>query len=52
MGVAGVAGAADGAALLLKLEEAARERGCEFVLLDTLGFQVRPFYESNGYRLQ
>ncbi|GGX81952.1 GNAT family N-acetyltransferase [Vogesella alkaliphila] len=41
-----------GQQLLLKLEEAACERGCEFVLLDTLGFQARPFYESNGYQMQ
>lgn len=41
-----------GQKILLKLEQAARERGCEFVLLDTLNFQARPFYENNGYQLQ
>lgn len=41
-----------GTKLLTALESAARERGCKYVLLDTLGFQARGFYEKHGYRVQ
>ncbi|MBO1108278.1 GNAT family N-acetyltransferase [Plesiomonas shigelloides] len=39
-----------GKQLLLAMEQAARERGCRFALLDTFSFQARPFYEKQGYR--
>lgn len=38
--------------ILTMLEQAAKKRGCEFALLDTLNFQARPFYEKYGYKLQ
>ncbi|MDN0081845.1 GNAT family N-acetyltransferase [Crenobacter sp. SG2305] len=41
-----------GSRVLQALEGRACERGCRFVLLDTLGFQARPFYERHGYRVE
>lgn len=41
-----------GTQILEKLESAAISRGCKFVLLDTLNFQARPFYEKHGYVVQ
>ena len=41
-----------GSQLLTELEKAAIARGCKFSLLDTLGFQARPFYEKFGYKVQ
>ncbi len=41
-----------GSKILKQLETAAIHRGCKFVLLDTLGFQARPFYEKYGYTVQ
>jgi ribosomal protein S18 acetylase RimI-like enzyme len=38
-----------GRALLRAAEEAARERDCQFVYLDTLEFQALGFYEREGY---
>lgn len=38
-----------GSKLLTALEQEAKNRGCKFVLLDTLDFQARPFYEKHGY---
>ncbi|MCS3770369.1 GNAT superfamily N-acetyltransferase [Aeromonas hydrophila] len=40
-----------GGHLLAAMEEAARDRYCRFVLLDTFSFQARPFYEKQGYSL-
>ena len=40
-----------GGQLLAALEEAARERGCIGVYLDTYSFQARPFYERYGYHV-
>jgi len=31
------------------LEQAARQRGCQYAHLDTFSFQARPFYEDLGY---
>ena len=45
-------GKALGSQLLNAMEAAARRRGCRRVLLDTLEFQARPFYEKHGYRLE
>lgn len=41
-----------GSKVLQMMESAARQRGCKYVLLDTLNFQARPFYERFGYKLQ
>ncbi|MGL4825999.1 MAG: GNAT family N-acetyltransferase [Vibrionaceae bacterium] len=41
-----------GSQLLNAMEEAGKARGCRFVILDTLSFQARPFYERHGYQLQ
>ncbi|SIQ79846.1 Acetyltransferase (GNAT) family protein [Shewanella morhuae] len=41
-----------GTRLLLAAESQAKERGCQFVLLDTLDFQAKPFYERHGYKVQ
>lgn len=41
-----------GTKILKALESAAIQRGCKFALLDTLGFQARPFYEKHGYTVQ
>lgn len=41
-----------GSKILESLESEAKARGCQFSLLDTLGFQAKPFYEKNGYRVQ
>ncbi len=41
-----------GTKILLMLEETAIKRGCKFVLLDTLNFQARPFYEKHGYEVK
>lgn len=40
-----------GKRLVLEAENIARSRGCRFVLLDTLDFQARPFYQQLGYQL-
>lgn len=41
-----------GSKILQAFELAARERGCQFALLDTLNFQARPFYEKHGYKVE
>lgn len=41
-----------GTKLLAEAERIAKERGCSFVILDTLDFQARPFYERHGYQVQ
>lgn len=41
-----------GSKILKELEIVAKNRGCKFVLLDTLNFQAKPFYEKHGYVLQ
>lgn len=41
-----------GSRVLAALENKGRERGCRQVLLDTLEFQARPFYERHGYTVQ
>jgi GNAT superfamily N-acetyltransferase len=40
-----------GRALLHAFEEAARERGCVLLYLETWTFQARGFYEKCGYRV-
>ncbi len=41
-----------GSRILAQMEASAKNRGCKFVLLDTLNFQARPFYEKHGYQVQ
>ena len=38
-----------GSVILALMEKTATERGCRYVLLETLNFQARPFYEKFGY---
>lgn len=41
-----------GSKILKNLESAAKARGCNYALLDTLNFQAKPFYEKYGYKVQ
>ncbi len=41
-----------GKQLLSQAEAIAKDRGCNKVLLDTLEFQAKPFYEAMGYQVQ
>ena len=41
-----------GSTLLDAMEGAARARGCQSCLLDTLNFQAMPFYQKHGYQTQ
>jgi GNAT superfamily N-acetyltransferase len=45
-------GQGKGSEMLARLEQVAREKGCRYILLDTLDFQAKPFYEKHGYSLQ
>ena len=40
-----------GSAMLAEAERIALQRGCKFVVLDTLDFQAKPFYQHHGYQL-
>ncbi|GHG72884.1 N-acetyltransferase GCN5 [Alishewanella longhuensis] len=40
-----------GSAMLIEAEAIAKNRGCRFVLLDTLDFQAQPFYLRHGYQV-
>lgn len=40
-----------GKAMLLEAEQIAKQRGCRYVLLDTLNFQAKPFYQRLGYQV-
>ncbi|MGI5309546.1 GNAT family N-acetyltransferase [Rheinheimera sp. WS51] len=40
-----------GKAMLLEAEQLAKQRGCRYVLLDTLNFQAKPFYQRLGYQI-
>lgn len=41
-----------GSKLLAEAERIAKDRGCGFVILDTLDFQAKPFYLRHGYQVQ
>ncbi len=41
-----------GSKLLAEAERLAKARGCSFVILDTLDFQARPFYQQHGYKVE
>ncbi|RVT44847.1 GNAT family N-acetyltransferase [Rheinheimera sediminis] len=47
-----VRGKGVGSRLLIEAETLAKARGCSFVILDTLDFQAKPFYERHGYQLE
>jgi GNAT superfamily N-acetyltransferase len=47
-----VRGKGVGSKLLIEAETLAKARGCSFVILDTLDFQAKPFYERHGYQLE
>ena len=38
-----------GQQMMTAMEEAARQRGCQYAHLDTFSYQARPFYEHLGY---
>jgi ribosomal protein S18 acetylase RimI-like enzyme len=40
-----------GTQLLVKAEQAAKERGCSYAYLDTFSFQALGFYQSLGYEI-
>ena len=40
-----------GSAMLSEAESIARSRGCRYVILDTLEFQAKPFYQRHGYHV-
>ena len=41
-----------GTKILKLIESSALSRGCQFILLETLNFQARPFYEKHGYKVE
>ncbi|MEQ1877923.1 MAG: GNAT family N-acetyltransferase [Bdellovibrionia bacterium] len=41
-----------GSKVLAQMETTAAQRGCKSVLLDTLNFQAKPFYEKHGYKVE
>ena len=41
-----------GLKILKEIEELGAKRGCKYVMLDTLNFQARPFYEKYGYEVK
>ncbi len=47
-----VRGKGIGSQLLAEAERIAKDRGCRFVILDTLDFQAKPFYQRHGYQVQ
>lgn len=40
-----------GSAMLAQAEAIAKARGCRYVVLDTLDFQAKPFYQRFGYQV-
>ncbi|MFS0870271.1 GNAT family N-acetyltransferase [Paenibacillus xylanilyticus] len=40
-----------GSRLLLEVERIAREKGCDFIMLNTFSFQAPEFYKKHGYQL-
>lgn len=41
-----------GSKILAEIEAAGKKRGCIKVMLDTLNFQAKPFYEKHGYQVK
>lgn len=44
-------GQGQGKVLLEKVEQAAKEKGCRLITLDTFSFQAPDFYKRNGYEV-
>ena len=44
-------GRGHGHRLLVRIEEEARQRGAEYVFLDTFSFQAPEFYQRHGYQM-
>ncbi|MGB6779225.1 MAG: GNAT family N-acetyltransferase [Planococcus citreus] len=44
-------GQGQGSALLEQMEQAAKEKGCRLITLDTFSFQAPDFYKRNGYEV-
>lgn len=44
-------GQGQGKVLLERMEEAAKEKGCRLITLDTFSFQAPDFYKRNGYEV-
>ncbi|GAB1156071.1 GNAT family N-acetyltransferase [Paenibacillus illinoisensis] len=40
-----------GSQLLLEIERIAREKSCDFIMLNTFSFQAPGFYKKHGYQL-
>lgn len=40
-----------GSQLLLEIERIAREKNCDFIMLNTFSFQAPGFYKKHGYQL-
>lgn len=45
-------GKGSGSAMLAQAEAIAKARGCRYVVLDTLDFQAKPFYQRHGYQVE
>lgn len=41
-----------GSELIRTAEQTARQKGCQFALVDTISFQALPFYQKQGYVLK
>ena len=44
-------GQGQGSALIEQMEQAAREKSCRLITLDTFSFQAPDFYKRNGYEV-
>ncbi|QMT17635.1 GNAT family N-acetyltransferase [Planococcus maritimus] len=44
-------GKGQGSALLEQMEQAAKDKGCRLITLDTFSFQAPDFYKRNGYEV-
>lgn len=45
-------GSGVGSQLIRTAEQTARQKGCQFALVDTISFQALPFYQKQGYVLK
>ncbi|WP_052285021.1 GNAT family N-acetyltransferase [Kluyvera genomosp. 1] len=45
-------GSGVGSQLIKTAEQTARQKGCQFALVDTISFQALPFYQKQGYVLK
>ncbi|HGH3374824.1 GNAT family N-acetyltransferase [Kluyvera ascorbata] len=47
-----VRGSGVGSQLINTAEQTARQKGCQYALVDTISFQALPFYQKKGYTLK